>query len=110
MDTNRNREPSNMGISYENISWQNIEGQPFGSANAFNGIIFNDANNIIDVQGAMAVGGKFISSRGLTIGFGKETHETVSNYLPNKVKFMVAGDISTNGPLVALGHQPNCKN
>ena len=56
------------GLPYDNINWYDIEGQPFGTASRFNVITFGDANNIIDVEGPVAIGGSFYSPRGLSVG------------------------------------------
>ncbi|HHU74775.1 MAG TPA: hypothetical protein GXZ28_09190, partial [Clostridiales bacterium] len=49
------------GVPLGDINWYDIEGQPFGVASFFNVIVFEDANNIVDTKGAMAVGGNFVS-------------------------------------------------
>ncbi|MDF2472844.1 MAG: hypothetical protein K0R21_626 [Anaerocolumna sp.] len=92
------------GIPYDNINWFDIQGQPFGIASQFNAIIFNDANNIIDVKGAMAVGGNFVSPRGLTLGYGNDVKLTGTGYSPDAVRFLVGGSVSMGGPLVVVGH------
>ncbi|MDF2951606.1 MAG: hypothetical protein K0S18_1189, partial [Anaerocolumna sp.] len=92
------------GIPYDNINWYDIQGQPFGIASQFNAIIFGDANNIIDVKGSMAVGGDFVSPRGLTLGYGNDLKLTGTGYSPDAVRFLVGRNISMGGPLVVVGH------
>ncbi|ROR28656.1 choice-of-anchor A domain-containing protein [Mobilisporobacter senegalensis] len=104
MDNNRNEALLNIGIPYDNIIWNDIEGQPFGIASNFNAIIFEDANNIIDTKGAMAVGGNFYSPRGLSLAFGENVKLAEVNYSPDAVRFLVGGNITTGGPLVVIGH------
>lgn len=94
----------NVGIPYQNIKWNNIEGQPFGTAGRFNAIIFGDANNIIDVSGAMAVGGNFYSPRGMSIAFGNNAKLEGTGYSPNDVRLLVGGDLTMRRPLVVVGH------
>lgn len=91
------------GLPFDNISWHDIEGQPFGTASGFNVIIFNDANNIIDIEGPAAIGGSFFSPRGLSVGFASKGNKAVS-YSPDLVRFLVGGNVSMTGPLVVVGH------
>lgn len=103
MDNNRN-EILTIGIPYDDIIWYDIEGQPFGTASKFNAIVFEDANNIVDTKGAMAVGGNFYSPRGLTLAFGEDASLAEVFYSPDEVRFLVGGNITTGGPLVVVGH------
>ena len=98
MDFNINKEDSAVGIPYQDITWYDIQGQPFGIGSRFNAFIFGDANNIVDTKGAMAVGGGFFSPRGLTVALEKEM------YSPYHVKFLVGGNVSMSKPLVVGGH------
>ncbi|WP_312433569.1 collagen-binding domain-containing protein [Lacrimispora sp.] len=91
------------GLPYDNINWYNIAGQPFGTASRFNVIVFNDANNIIDIEGPVAIGGSFYSPRGLSVGFVSKGNKAV-NYSPDLVRFLVGGNVSMTGPLVVIGH------
>lgn len=104
MDYNMNEINQNIGIPYDNITWQDIDGQPFGRASDFNAIIFGDANNIVDTKGAMAVGGNFNSPRGLSLAFGQNANLAERNYSPDEVRFLVGGNITTGGSLVVVGH------
>lgn len=92
------------GLPYDDINWNNIEGQPFGSASRFNVIVFGDANNIIDIEGPVAIGGNFYSQRGLSVGFGRENGYRKIDYSPNLVRFLTGGNVSMTGPLVVIGH------
>ncbi len=98
---NRNQ---NAGLPYNDINWSDINGQPFGVASNFNAIIFGNANNIVDTKGAMAVGGNFTSSRGLTLGYGNDLNLTGTGYSPDLVRFLVGGNVAMQGPLVVIGH------
>ena len=104
MDANMNETNLNKGLPYDNITWRDIDGQPFGLASNFNAIVFEDANNIIDTSGAMAVGGNFYSPRGLSLGFGNDVNLASRYYSPDAVRFLVGGNITTGGPLVVVGH------
>ncbi|SHO51733.1 choice-of-anchor A family protein [Anaerocolumna xylanovorans] len=95
---------SGVGIPYDDIRWYDIEGTPFGLASGFNVIVFGDANNIVDVEGAMAVGGNYYSPRGLSVGFERENGRIEVGYSPDLVRFMVGGDTTLMGPLVVVGH------
>ncbi|MGN6711380.1 collagen-binding domain-containing protein [Anaerocolumna jejuensis] len=95
---------SGIGLPYDDIRWYDIEGNPFGMASGFNTIIFGDANNIVDVEGAMAVGGNFYSPRGLSVGFESENGKVEIGYSPDLVRFMVGGNTTFMGPLVVVGH------
>jgi choice-of-anchor A domain-containing protein len=101
---NYNASVSGVGIPYDDITWYNVDGQPFGLASGFNVIVFNDANNIIDVEGAMAVGGSYYSPRGLSLGFERENGGTDIGYSPDMVRFLVGGNVAMTGPLVVVGH------
>jgi choice-of-anchor A domain-containing protein len=92
------------GLPYGDINWYDVAGQPFGIASYFNAIIFGDANNIVDTKGAMAVGGNFVSPRGLTLAFGNDTKLTGTGYSPDFVRFLVGRDVAMQGPLVVNGH------
>ena len=102
---NENGPISNIGIPYDNIEWYDLDGQPFGLASDFNLIVFNDANNIIDVEGAVAIGGSFYSPRGFSAGFIKEERgQARMEYSPDLVKYLVGGNVAMSGPLVVTGH------
>lgn len=92
------------GIPYEDINWYDIIGQPFGTASYFNAIIFGDANNIVDTKGGMAVGGNFVSPRGLTLAYGNDLKLTGTGYSPDFVRFLVGGNVAMQGSLVVIGH------
>ncbi|WP_310603730.1 collagen-binding domain-containing protein [Anaerosporobacter sp.] len=91
------------GLPYEDIKWYDVAGQPFGAASKFNVIVFNNANNIIDVEGPVAIGGSFYSPRGLSVGFAGKDKKAVS-YSPDLVRFLIGGSVSMAGPLVVIGH------
>ena len=95
---------ANAGLPYNDINWYNVEGQPFGPASKFNVIVFNDANNIVDVGGPMAVGGSFYSPRGLSVAFGGDSGNEEIGYSPDLVRFLIGGNVSMGGPLVVKGH------
>ena len=105
MDYNNYGSPAvtGVGIPYDDINWYDVEGQPFGAASQFNLTVLNDANNIIDVEGPMAVGGSFYSPRGLSVGFERDSRNQV-RYSPDLVRFLVGGNVAMEGPLVVVGH------
>ena len=100
----RNDTVSYAGIPYNDINWYDVNGQPFGTASYFNAIIFGDANNIVDTMGAMAVGGNFVSPRGLSVAYGNDLKLTGTGYSPDLVRFLVGGNVAMQGPLVVIGH------
>jgi len=93
-----------IGIPYKNINWEDIAGQPFGLASQFNLFVFGDANNIVDVEGAVAIGGSFYSARGLSVGFEREDGQVPIGYSPDLVRYLVGDTISIKGPLGVIGH------
>ena len=99
-----NESVSYAGVPYDDINWYDVVGQPFGIASYFNAIIFGDANNIVDTKGAMAVGGNFVSSRGLSLAYGNDGKLTGTGYSPDFVRFLVGGNVAMQGPLVVIGH------
>ena len=70
------------------------------SANAFgdlldwNGVVFGDANNIIDLEGSLAVGGSFSSPRGLSVNGGAYGSQ---NLTTEDVAFLVNGNVNISG-------------
>jgi len=92
------------GLPYDNINWYDIEGQPFGPASKLNVIVFNDANNIVDVEGPVAIGGSFYSPRGFSAGFSRDKGSRDANYSPDLVRFLVGGNVAMSEPLVIVGH------
>jgi choice-of-anchor A domain-containing protein len=92
------------GLPYDNINWYDVEGQPFGSASGFNVIVFNDANNIVDIEGPVAIGGNYYSPRGLSVGFARDSRFKEIGYSPDLVRFLVGGNVSMTKPLVVIGH------
>lgn len=93
-----------VGIPYQDINWKDIDGQPFGQASAFNMFVLGDANNIVDVEGAVAIGGSFYSPRGFSVGFQRRNNQTNVGFSPNLSRFIVGNVTSTKGPLVVIGH------
>ena len=67
-------------------------------------LYLGDANNIVDTKGAMAVGGDFVSSRGLSLAYGTDGKLTGTGYSPDLVRFLVGRNVSMQGPLVVIGH------
>ena len=95
---------SHAGLPYDDITWYDIAGQPFGIASYFNAIVFGDANNIVDIKGAFAVGRDFVSPRGFSLAYGNDGKLTETGYSPVSVRFLVGRNISMEGPLVVIGH------
>lgn len=93
-----------VGIPYQNINWRDIDGQPFGQASAFNMFVLGDANNIVDVEGAVAIGGSFYSPRGFSVGFQRGNNPTSIGFSPDLARFITGNVTSTKGPLVVIGH------
>lgn len=104
LSNQRNGSFSYAGIPYEDINWYDIAGQPFGIASYFNAIVFGDANNIVDIKGAFAVGRDFVSPRGLTLAFGNEGNLVGTGYSPDFVRFLVGRNVAMQGPLVVVGN------
>ncbi|BCN29980.1 choice-of-anchor A family protein [Anaeromicropila herbilytica] len=106
MDTNiyENEPILNVGIPYDDINWEDTLGQPFGSASSMNLFVFGDANNIVDVEGPIAIGGSFYSPRGLSVGFERKNGHVNIEYSPDLVRYLIGGNVSMNGPLVVVGH------
>lgn len=101
---NTNEAMPTVGIPYDDMNWYDIEGNPFGIASQFNAIVFNHANNIVDVHGAMAVGGDFYSPRGFSVGFERDDLPANIEYSPDLVRFLAGGNVVMDGPLVVVGH------
>lgn len=93
-----------VGIPYQDINWKDIGGQPFGEASSFNLFVLGDANNIVDVEGAVAVGGSFYSPRGFSAGFQRGDNQTGVEFSPDLTRFLVGNVTSIKGPLVVIGH------
>lgn len=93
-----------IGIPYENINWEDIPEQPFGLASRFNLFVLGDANNIVDVEGAVAVGGSFYSPRSLSIGFQRKNAQVPVELSSDLVRYLVGNILSMGGPLGVIGH------
>ncbi len=104
MNNNYNESASYAGVPYDDIIWYDVVGQPFGTASHFNAMIFGDANNIVDTQGAMAIGGNFTSPRGLSVSLGTGPNLAGTDFDPDMVRFLVGGNVAMQGPLVVAGH------
>ena len=66
----------------------------FGDLLNWNGIVFGNTNNIIDLEGTLAVGGDFISSRGVSVNGGAYGVNPAST---DDVAFLVNGNAVING-------------
>lgn len=101
---NNTQEDLMIGIPYQDIEWRDMPNQPFGTASQFNLFVLGDANNIVDVEGAVAVGGSFYSPRGLSVGFQKSNDRTPVEFSPDLVRYLTGNVTSVKGPLVVIGH------
>ncbi len=66
----------------------------FGDLLDWNGIVFENTNNIIDVEGSLAVGGDFISGRGASVNGGAYGANPPST---DDATFIVNGNASIEG-------------
>ena len=66
----------------------------FGDLLDWTAVVFGNASNIIDLEGTLAVGGNFTSSRGLSVNNGAYGANTVST---DDVAFLVGGNVNING-------------
>ena len=66
----------------------------FGDLIDWNGIIFGNASNIIDLEGTLAVGGSFDSNRGLSVNSGAYGLNPAST---ENVAFLVNGNATISG-------------
>lgn len=66
----------------------------FGDLLDWNGVVFGDANNIIDLEGSLAVGGSFASPRGLSVNGGAYGSQTLTT---EDVAFLVNGNVNISG-------------
>ena len=69
-------------------------GNVFGDLLNWTGVVFENANNIIDLEGTLAVGGNFASERGLSINGGAYGANPAST---DDVAFLVNGNVNING-------------
>ena len=69
-------------------------GNAFGDLLDWTGIVFGNANNIIDVEGTLAVGGNFNSTNGLSVNGGAYGANPAST---DDVAFLVNGNAVING-------------
>ena len=77
--------PAFSGVTSDNV---------FGSLLNWNGVVFGDARDIIDLEGTLAVGGSFDSNRSLSVNHGAYGGNTVSN---DDVAFLVNGNVNISG-------------
>ena len=66
----------------------------FGDLLNWTGVVFGNANNIIDVEGTLAVGGNFDSDRGLSVNGGPNGADNAST---EDVAFLVNGNANIAG-------------
>lgn len=92
------------GIPYNDVNWKEIKGQPFGIGSRFNLFVLGDANNIVDVEGAVAIGGSYFSPRGLSVGFHKRNADKRIPLSPDLVRYLVGNIVSMKGSLVVIGN------
>lgn len=91
------------GVPYQDLRWQEAEGQPFGVGVGYNGLILGDLTNMIDSEGALAVAGSVTSNRGMSVGFGRGGMQTIP-YDPFAVRFLAGGDVNIAGALTVVGN------
>ncbi len=91
------------GVPYQNLRWQEVEGQPFGIGVGYNGLILGDLVNLIDSEGAVAAQGSISSTRGISVGFGRQGQQTIA-YDPFAVRFLAGGDVNIAGALTVVGN------
>ena len=77
--------PAFSGVTSDNV---------FGSLLNWNGVVFGDARDIIDLEGTLAVGGSFDSNRSLSVNHGAYGGNPVSN---DDVAFLVNGNVNISG-------------
>lgn len=91
------------GVPYQDLRWQEVEGQPFGIGAGYNGLIFGDLENIIDTEGAIAAEGSITSNRGMSVAFGRQGQPAIP-YDPFAVRFLAGGDVNIAGALTVVGN------
>ena len=91
------------GVPYQDLRWQEVEGQPFGIGAGYNGLILGDLTNIIDTEGAIAVEGSVTTNRGMSVGFGRRGQQTIP-YDPFAVRFLAGGNVNIAGALTVVGN------
>ncbi len=91
------------GIAYDNVRWQDLEGQPFGIGVGYNGLIFGNLENMVDVEGPVAIQRNASSYRGMSIGFGRMGKQTIP-YSAKDVRFLAGGNTSIAGALTVVGN------
>lgn len=91
------------GVPYQDLRWQEVEGQPFGIGAGYNGLILGDLVNIIDSEGAVAAQGSITSTRGMSVGFGRQGQQAIA-YDPFAVRFLAGGNVNIAGALTVVGN------
>lgn len=91
------------GVPYQDLRWQEVEGQPFGIGAGYNGLIFGNLENIIDSEGAIAAAGSVTSNRGMSVAFGRQGQPAIP-YDPFAVRFLAGGDVNIAGALTVVGN------
>ncbi len=91
------------GVAYDDVRWQDVEGQPFGAAIGYNGFIFGELENIVDLEGPMAVQGNVNSYRGMSIGFARRGRQAVP-LSAKDVRLLAGGNVSVAGALTVVGN------
>lgn len=69
-------------------------GNAFGDLLDWNGIVFGNVNNVIDVEGTLAVGGNFNSNTGFSVNSGAYGADPAST---EDVAYLVGGNVNISG-------------
>ncbi|MEG1775094.1 MAG: choice-of-anchor A family protein [Clostridia bacterium] len=91
------------GVAYDAVKFQELEGQPFGVGVGYNGMIFGNLENIVDLEGPVAVRGDALSYRGMSVGFGRMGKQTIP-FSAKDVRFLAGGNVTINGTLTVVGN------
>ncbi|MEG1676507.1 MAG: choice-of-anchor A family protein [Clostridia bacterium] len=91
------------GVPYQNVKWQDIDGQPFGVGVGYNGMILGNLESIVDMEGPVAVQGNVTSNRGMSIGFGRMGKQTLP-YSATDVRFLSGGNVDIADSLTVTGN------
>ncbi len=92
------------GLEYDSLLWNNDAKNPLGSAVTWNGIILGDAENVSNVEGALAVSGKLTNKGNYSGGFGPAAKQDKKRLTAKDIRLLVGGDMDLGGLLTVYGN------
>lgn len=94
------------GLAYDNIVWNNVTNNPFGTGKDWNAIILEDVENLHGAQGALAVGGslRISGGNGFDAGYANGGTGAQAQASAKGLRLLVGGKLDMEGLLHVNGN------